>query len=197
MMRGEVQLFHPAAGTEMDWLREVGTAGLRHMRGYGQSCPIGRASEILTERWTPIILRNLLNGCGTFSQIIAEVPGISRTLLTSRLRELHRAGVVEMTPSPTGQRFLYTLSESGQNLRQVMVAMGTWGERWLELAPVRTDPGMVLTAWCTCYLATDHLPDRRVVVRFDFPDQPVKGNRHWFIFNGDRSEVCRTDPRLR
>jgi HxlR-like helix-turn-helix len=64
------------------------------MRSYGQYCPIARASEVLAERWTPIILRNLLLGSTTFSEIAAGAPGLSRTLLTTRLRELERAGVV-------------------------------------------------------------------------------------------------------
>ena len=72
------------------------------MKTYGQYCPIARASEVLAERWTPIILRNLLLG-STTSEIAAGAPGISRTLLTTRLRELERVGVVWTTPSPSGR----------------------------------------------------------------------------------------------
>ena len=165
-----------------------------HVRSYRQYCPIARASEILGERWTPIILRNLLNGATTFTEIAAEAPGIPRSLLTSRLRDLERVGVVTTAPSPTGRGFLYALSEAGRDLHQVMLAMGTWGERWLELAPEHVDPGVVLDAWCRHYLAEERLPDCRVVARFDFPDRPEKANRLWFIFHRDQSEVCRTPP---
>ena len=75
-----------------------------------------------------------------------------------------------------------------------MLAMGSWGERWLELAPEHLDPGVVLNSWVSWYLAHDLLPDRRVVVRFDFPDRPRKANQLWIIFDGDRSEICRTNP---
>jgi DNA-binding HxlR family transcriptional regulator len=72
------------------------------MRTYGQFCPIARASEVLAERWTPIILRNILQGCRTFNQISAGAPGLSRALLTRRLRELEHAASFRSVPSPTG-----------------------------------------------------------------------------------------------
>ena len=89
---------------------------------------------------------------------------------------------------------MYGLTAAGQDLGGVMLAMGTWGERWIELAPEHVDPGMVLHSWCAWYLERDLLPDHRVVVRFDFPDQPKKANQLWILFDGDDSEVCRTDP---
>ncbi|CAN5743049.1 winged helix-turn-helix transcriptional regulator [soil metagenome] len=164
------------------------------MRSYGQYCPIARASEVLAERWTPIILRDLLNGRSTFSELAEGAPGLSRTLLTSRLRELERAGVIQRSPKGNGRAWRYEVTDMGRELRDVLFTMGKWGERWLELAPEHTDPGVVLHSWWTVYLDHEQLPHKRVVARFDFPDQPVKGNQHWFIFNKDDSEVCRTDP---
>lgn len=75
-----------------------------------------------------------------------------------------------------------------------MVAVGTWAEHHLELQPEHCDPGFLLYTWCQSYLAYEHLPDRRVVVRFEFSDQPKKTRRFWFIFEHERSEICRTDP---
>jgi DNA-binding HxlR family transcriptional regulator len=97
------------------------------MKTYGQYCPIARASEVLAERWTPIILRNLLLGSTTFSEIAAGAPGLSRTLLTTRLRELERAGVVQLTPNPTGRRSHYQLTEAGKDLADVMRPWGPGG----------------------------------------------------------------------
>jgi DNA-binding HxlR family transcriptional regulator len=164
------------------------------MRTYGQYCPIARASEVLAERWTPIILRNLLLGSTTFSEIAAGAPGLSRTLLTTRLRELERAGVVRLTPNPTGRRSRYQLTEAGKDLADVMKALETWGERWMELAPEHLDPGVVLHSWVSWYLAREQLPDRRVVVHFRFPGLPRKGAELWILFDRERSEVCRKDP---
>jgi DNA-binding HxlR family transcriptional regulator len=164
------------------------------MRNYGQYCPIARASAVLAERWTPIILRNLMNGCMTFRDIAAGAPGIPRSLLTSRLRELQRVGVVWSEANPSGRGSLYHLTEAGRDLKELLYVLGTWGERWLELAPEDVDPYVVLWAWCEWYLERDRLPEYRVVVRFEFPDQPLSCRWFWIVFDGERSEVCRTDP---
>jgi DNA-binding HxlR family transcriptional regulator len=164
------------------------------MRNYGQYCPIARASEIVAERWTPIILRNLLNGCATFTAIADGAPGIPRSLLTTRLRELERVGVVRSEANPAGRGSLYHLTEAGQDLQELLYALGTWGQRWLELAPEHVDPYVVLWAWCNWYLEHDRLPAHRVVVQFEFPDQPQSSRRFWLVLDGERSEVCRKDP---
>lgn len=166
------------------------------VRTYGQYCPIARASEILAERWTPIVMRNIINGETTYTGIAEGAPGIPRTLLTNRLRQLERAGLVERTPHPRGRGSLYSPTEAGRGLHDVMVAMGTWAEQHLELRPEHCEPGSVLHAWCRSYLAHEHLPGHRVVARFDFLDQPKKADTFWFIFDGDDSEICRTHPGL-
>ena len=164
------------------------------MRTYGQYCPIARASEILAERWTPIILRNLLYGCSTFSELAAGAPGISRTLLSQRLRELERAAVIEIRPKPDGNGSTYELTASGRDLWGVLQAIGDWGVRWLELAPATASPDVVLWSWCTGYLDRDRLPDHRVLVRFDFPDQPKPRHRLWLLVDDGDAELCHQHP---
>jgi DNA-binding HxlR family transcriptional regulator len=79
------------------------------MRSYGQYCPIARASELLAERWSIIVLRNIvILGCRTFSEIADGAPGLSRGLLSKRLRELARAGVIEIRRKPGGPGSIYT-----------------------------------------------------------------------------------------
>jgi len=164
------------------------------MRTYGQYCPIARAAEILAERWTPIILRNMLLGATTFGEIADGAPGISRTLLAYRLRDLETAGVIDRPDSKGDRRSRYMLTKAGRDLNAVMLAMGTWGERWMEMTPRHTDPGVVLDSWRRWYLAIDRLPGQRIVARFDFPDQPKKIERLWMVFDGERTEVCRSNP---
>lgn len=164
------------------------------MKTYGQYCPIARASEVLAQRWTPIILRDLQSGPTSFSALADGAPGLSRSLLTTRLRELQDVGLVETTPAPSGTRELYTLTESGRDLGPVLTALGEWGERWLEVAPGHADPGYVLNSWCNRYLAIELLPRKRVTARFEFPDQPASGTPLWFVFQGSDSEVCRNYP---
>lgn len=164
------------------------------MKTYAQYCPIARASEILAQRWTPIIVRNLLNGPSSYSSLADQAPGIPRSLLTSRLRELQSLALVVKTPNPSGTGNVYTLTEPGKDLARVINAMGAWGERWLELTPQHADPVYFLNSWINNYLNHDTLPDRRVVVRFDFVDQPPKTSPMWVIFEKHNPEVCRRNP---
>jgi DNA-binding HxlR family transcriptional regulator len=159
------------------------------VKSYGQYCPILRGAEIFANRWTPVIVRNLLMGCETFGEIRAGAPGISRTLLAQRLRDLERAGVVERHVNGRASR--YTLTDAGEELREVCWALGIWGARWLEVAPEHLDAGIVL--WSMCRLIdVDQLPDRRVVVRFDLSDGPRR--RFWIVAQKPKAEVCVRDP---
>lgn len=164
------------------------------MRSYRQYCPIARASQVLAERWTPIVLRNLITGAQTFTELVDGAPGMSRTLLSARLRELERVGVITIEPHPRGRGNLYRPTPAGLALRPVLVAMGDWAEEWFELNPEDSDPGFLLHNWCHLYLAVDLLPAHRVVARFEFPDQPMKQRQMWVIFDRAESEVCLTDP---
>ena len=163
------------------------------MRNYGQFCPIARGSEILAERWTPIILRNILQGCRTFNQIAAGAPGLSRALLTRRLRELEHAGVIQTRPKPDGHGSLYEPTPAGRDLTGVLLAIGGWAERWTELTTQHSDPEMVLWSWCHEFLRRDLLPDRRVVARFDFSFGGRKA-RAWLLIEHREAELCRVDP---
>jgi hypothetical protein len=136
----------------------------------------------------------MLLGATTFGEIADGAPGISRTLLAYRLRDLETAGVIERPEGKGDRRSPYMLTQAGRDLNAVMLAMGTWGERWMEMTPRHTDPGVVLDSWRRWYLAIDRLPEQRVVARFDFPDQPRKIEQLWMIFDRERTEVCRTNP---
>ena len=86
------------------------------MRTYGQYCPIARGAEIFAERWTPLIVRNLYLGCGSFSEILEGAPGLSRTLLSQRLKRLERLGVVESSAKSDGRGHHYELTAAGHDL---------------------------------------------------------------------------------
>lgn len=158
------------------------------MRTYGQFCPIARTSELIAERWTPIIVRNLLNGCRTFTEIRQGAPGISTALLAQRLDALERHGIVESEHNgPSGRGRSYRLTEKGRELKSVCDAMGQWGARWLEIQPHHLDPAYVL--WATTKLVdVSRLPERTVVVRFDMRDRPT--DRYWLILRRPHPELC-------
>ena len=178
------------------------------MRTYGQYCPIARGAEIFAERWTPLIIRNLYLGCGNFNAILEGAPGLSRTLLTQRLRQLERLGVVVSAPKPDGRGHHYELTSAGHDLFTVCQSLGEWGARWLEIAPENLDPFVALWSMCNA-LRRDRLPDRRVVIRFDFHasaksrlSSPVQSEasgggrrqRYWLLIELGDTEICKTCP---
>ena len=164
------------------------------MRTYGQYCPIARGAEIFAERWTPLIIRNLYLGCGSFCEILEGAPGLSRTLLSLRLRQLERLGIVASVPKPDGRGHHYALTSAGHELFRVCQSLGEWGARWLEIAPENLDPFVAL--WSMCHaLRRDRLPNRRVVIRFDFIGRPRR-ERYWLLIERGDTEICKTNPGL-
>lgn len=165
------------------------------MRTYGQFCPIARASEILAERWTPIILRNLFLGCTTFNAIAEGAPGLSRALLSKRLRELEQAGVITISPKPDQHGSLYELTTAGEGLWGVLAAMAGWADRWMDVTFDQAEPDVVLWSWCTTFLRSDLLPEGRLSVRFEFAGEgPSYRRRLWLLLENGGLELCRKDP---
>jgi DNA-binding HxlR family transcriptional regulator len=161
---------------------------------YRQYCPIARASEILAERWTPLLVRNLMLGANTFNDLARGVPAMSRSMLSKRLAELEHAGVIRSTPKQQGQGSIYQLTEAGVDLAAVIEALGVWGERWVEVTTTHADPGFALWAWCQAQLDRSKLPAGRIIVAFTFPDE-APGNRHyWLLVDHGDAEVCYADP---
>lgn len=163
------------------------------MRTYGQYCPIARGAEIFAERWTPLIIRNLYLGCASFSEILAGAPGLSRTLLSQRLKQLERLAIVESTPKPGRRGCHYELTPSGHDLFTVCKALGEWGAHWLEIAPWHLDPFVALWSMCNA-LRRDRLPDRRIVIRFDFTGRTHE--RFWLLIERGETEICKEYPGL-
>ena len=159
------------------------------MRTYGQYCPIARTSELIAERWTPILIRNLLAGCRTFNELLEGAPGMSKSLLAHRLELFEQHGIVDKSieHGPRQQRCVYTLTEKGRELKTVTDAMGHWGARWLELEPHHADAAYVL--WATCKLVdVDKIPDHGLVARVELKDRPK--DRFWLVLRKPRAELC-------
>lgn len=161
------------------------------MQKYKQYCPVARASEVLADRWTPLIVRELILGCHRFNDIERGLPGISRSLLASRLRDLEEAGVVERLPRAHSTVAEYHLSEAGRDLKTVIEALGAWGVRWAfgEPKPEELDPALLV--WKIHQrIDRESLPERRVVVEFDFTGP--KGRRVWLVLQRREVSVCVT-----
>ncbi|HEX3177064.1 MAG TPA: winged helix-turn-helix transcriptional regulator [Methylomirabilota bacterium] len=168
------------------------------MKGYGQFCPIAVACETFAERWTPLILRELLAGARRFNDIRQGVPMISRTLLGQRLRELEDAGIIDSQPLPSGRGREYRPTRAAEEFRAVLERLGEWGQRWgtTQFDPQNLD--LTLLMWnVRRRIALDRLPPCRTVVRFDFRAFPerCRGFRtSWLILDRAGADVCLKDP---
>lgn len=161
------------------------------MKSYGQYCPVARASELLAERWTLILVRNLLVGCRTFGEMRAGAPGIPKALLSARLESLTRAGVVVRRARPGGRGWEYEMTEKGHALKPVCDALGQWGASWLEIEPDQLDPAYVV--WATARLVDlTKVPPPGVTIRFDLTTGGAEVRRFWMLLFEPRVEVCTT-----
>ena len=164
------------------------------MTKYGQFCPVAKAAEVFAERWTPLIVRELVCGSHRFNELESGLPNISRSLLTQRLRSLEQVGVIERRPTEDGRTWGYHLTEAGVELGSIVVALGEWGQRWVnhEIGPSDLDLDLVM--WdLHRRLNWDNLPSsRRVVVRFDFSG--AQSRTYWLVLEHGEASVCRGDP---
>lgn len=159
------------------------------MRSYGQFCPVAVACDVLTERWTPLVVRELLCGSHRFNDLRRGLPLMSPTLLSKRLRTLERAGIVERRGPD------YFLTDAGEELRGIIESIGQWGHRWGRgsLDPDRLSASLLL--WdIHRRVVPEHLPDRRVVVHFHLGGSIDKKSRFWLVLDGEDVDLCLSDP---
>src|SRR2546421_81909 len=163
------------------------------MHLYGQYCPVARAAEILADRWTVLIVRELLADINQFNELERGLPHISRTLLTERLRRLEQTGVVERRAAARGKPVEYRLTVAGRELQRVIDVFGEWGARWAFGEPRRTelDP-IILLWWMRRRVNADAIPRRRIVIEFDFRGVPRQN--YWLLIEPDDVSVCLKNP---
>lgn len=153
---------------------------------YGQYCPISRSADLLGDRWTILIVRDLLTGTTRFNELIRGNPGLSRALLTRRLRQLRSAGIVEQKDDGT-----YRLTEMGEDLRPLVFDLARWGARWTFGDPVEEelDPDLLMW-WLHRRIDTSELDAARFTVFVHFTDHP---KRYWIVVE-DEPSLCLADP---
>jgi DNA-binding HxlR family transcriptional regulator len=166
--------------------------------GYNQFCPIAKASEVFATRWTPLIMRELMADIHTFNDIHRGVPLISRAVLVARLRELEDHGLVERRARPDGAGHEYWLTPAGDAFRPVVSELGRWGLAHARdrVKPTDLDPTILLWGFRK-RAVRDALPDRRVVVRFEFSGVPASRTKFrimWLLLERSGVDVCAKDP---
>ncbi len=162
------------------------------MTTYGQFCPVAKAMEVLDERWTMLIVRELLCGSSRFNELRRGMPRMSPALLTTRLRSLERVGLVQR--STIGGHASYELTESGLDLRDVVQSLGLWGLRHIgELGDKDLDPHLLFFD-ISRTISLDDWPRSRTVLAFQFSDVAPAIAEWWFVVSADEVDVCDQDP---
>jgi DNA-binding HxlR family transcriptional regulator len=162
------------------------------MSGYGQFCPVAKAMEVLDERWTLLVVRELLAGSSHFNELRRGVPKMSPALLSKRLRTLERAGVVRRDVD--AGRTSYVLTVSGRELSTVVEALNAWGTRWVgQLGEEDLDPHLLM--WdMRRTVPVDKWPRTRTVIAFTLTGVASRVARWWLVVADGEADVCDFDP---
>jgi DNA-binding HxlR family transcriptional regulator len=162
------------------------------MSSYGQFCPVAKAMELLDERWTMLVVRELLLGSTHFNDLRRGVPKMSPALLSKRLKSLTRAGVIER--SEIDGRTSYSLTPCGQELIDVVDSLGTWGVRWIgELGDEDLDPHLLM--WdIRRTIPIQAWPRARTTLAFHLDGVAAKASRWWLTVSEGQADVCDFDP---
>jgi len=161
---------------------------------YGQFCPLAMASEFLCKRWTLLVLRELLLGSESFNDLSRGLGRMSRSLLSKRLKELEKRGLIHKQTSSNQRETKYTLTTSGKSLSSVVFGMADWGQEWLHIEPSLEDVDADHLFWSIRRTAKSHpdLPNPFVVNIF-LSDQPKTHQNCWLIFEEGEVELCIRD----
>jgi len=164
------------------------------MTAYGQFCPVSKAAEVLFEKWTILILRELLMGTTRFNDFQRAISRISPTLLTKRLKYLEEKGVI-VRKQVSGQRgYEYRLTPAGKELEPLMENIAVWGMRWARGRMSDDELDVELLMWeIQRRIQTNNLPDGETVICFVFTD--LEKHRSWWVWiDGDEVDLCTEDP---
>ncbi len=153
-------------------------------------CPVSIGAKLLGDRWTLLVVRELMTGSTGFNDIHRGLPGLNRSMLSERLRHLERLGVVERREvAPDSRRSAYRLTASGRALGPVITAIGEWTINWQFPSPTDDDAAIPILLW-RLYQGLDHdaLPSDGISIEFRFVDsEPSRG---WIHADNRSSGVC-------
>jgi DNA-binding HxlR family transcriptional regulator len=165
------------------------------MTTYADYCPIALGVDVLGDRWTPLVIRELMVGASGFNEIHRGIPRISRTLLAQRLRQLERAGLVNRDVSERGRAGRYTLTPAGEALTPIVWAMGHWAAEWVFGDPTDADCDGLSVIWrLHQHAVPTKLPATRTVVHLVLTGHG--GAEGWLAIDSAGVTVCRDDQGL-
>lgn len=160
------------------------------MKGYSQFCPVAKGAEVFNERWTPLIIREMMCGSKRFNDFKRGNPMMSPSLLSQRLKFLEEAGVIEKIAGK-GESAEYFLTQSGKDLGEIVVRLGLWGIKWARSRLTREDYDPQLLMWdIRRRIDVSQFPDSRVVIHFIFQDMPSSKRAYWLIIDRGEVDLC-------
>ena len=161
---------------------------------YGQFCPIAKATEIIGEKWTLLIIRELLMGGSRFNELQRGLSLISPTILSRRLDSLAEHGLVVKKKIPGQRGHEYFPTESCQALLPVIRSLGDWGMVWARSNLTEKDYDVeLLMLYLKRSIKPEKLPGRETVIRFNFTDID-QYPEWWLVSRGDEIDLCVKDP---
>lgn len=163
---------------------------------YGQYCPLSLAVELLCRRWTMLVISRLCDGCSRFNEIHRGVPRISPSLLSKRLTELEKAGLVQTRQLEKGPGREYFLTDAGKEIEPVIDHLAIWGQKWArDMSKEDLDPAFLV--WSMhLRMDTNAMPSGRTVIEFKFTGAPADCRRFWLVNRDGDVEMCLKDPEL-
>jgi len=165
------------------------------MKGYGQFCPIAKACEALGERWTLLLLRELLCGSHRYNDFKRGLPLISPTMLSQRLNVLQERGLIEHKRSSDQKNREYHLTQAGRELEPIVMGLGEWGARWVRSQMTDDDLSVELLMWdMRRTINSSALPPGRTVLHFDFNDLDKNYRNWWMLAEDGEIDLCVDDP---
>ena len=144
-------------------------------KSYNQVCPMATALDFIGDRWTILILRELLGGAARFHELRNGLPGIASNLLTERLRRLEADGLVRQVHAHN--TILYALTKQGADIRTTLEELGRWGARLERVAPAeheRSIRAISMALQSVLVRAGDALPAERMVVELEVDGEYVE-----------------------
>jgi DNA-binding HxlR family transcriptional regulator len=163
------------------------------MTQHSDYCPISSGVEVLGDRWTPLVIRELMVGATGFNEIHRGIPRISRTLLAQRLRTLERRGLIRRDAGRPGRPGSYTLTPAGQSLTPIVWAIGQWAAEWIFSDPDDGDcDGLSLIWRLHQHAIASKLPQQHTVLHLVLTGPGAAEG--WLDIDGGAVSVCKDDP---
>jgi len=156
---------------------------------------VSKAAYVFCERWTPLIVRDLALGASRFKELQRGVPLASPTLLSHRLKQLEKEGIVQRRKSATGRSWTYHLTPAGEDMIPIVMSLGTWGQKWSRRQVAKHEIDLGLLLWAIERGARpEAFGSNRTIVELKLTDQIEKKRYWWFLNEAGRCELCLKAP---